>query len=162
MAASLEQGIPWYLLVVCVHILAAVFWTGYVLFWTIMTAVVKHDLNSSQARQVFQLASECKWPPGLIPLSYRLRIPALGWTFFFVLAISGLLILFSQGNTLGQLGWGRFFAGSQGKTMTAKLISVVGLAICQLFLTFQPNSRLPYLGMLLTILVIALSVLLVH
>jgi hypothetical protein len=161
MAATSEQGIPWYLLVVCVHILAAVFWTGYVLFWTIMTAVVKRDLNSSQARQVFQLTSECRWPPGLIPLSYRLRIPALGWTFFFVLVISGVLILFSQGNTVGQLGWGGF-AGSQGKTMTAKLISVVGLAICQLFLSFQPNSRLPSLGMLLTILVIALSVLLVH
>jgi hypothetical protein len=149
--------VSWYLLTVYVHIVATVFWVGYVLFWMIMAGTLTRSMPAPESKRYLQLLQHAAWPPKGLPAPYRFTFPALGWANLAVLVLTGALILQQQGLTLPQL-----VAGTVSPVLLAKLGGVAALCLCQLFLSSQPRVKLMPVNLGLTLGVVVLSVLLVR
>ena len=151
-----------YLLAVYLHILAVVFWVGYILFWAILIGPLARQFKTSEQNQLLARINGTSWPPGSIPIPYRLKLPGLGWTALVILIVTGGFILHSRGVMLPLIISGAPFISRFGQVLAAKLVLVIGLATGQLLLTYRPSSRLIYLELLTTLLIVGLSVLLVR
>ena len=152
----------WYLLTVYAHILLAVFWIGYALFWTIMIGSLKHNVDVPESARLLRLINRSPWPPTVIPVPYRMTFPGLGWAALLLLVATGILILNARGVLLQHIASGELFAGPFGWTLGTKLILVIALLICQLLLSYRPAPAVIYLNMLVALFVVILSVSLVH
>ena len=151
-----------YLLAVYIHVLATLFWIGYVLFWAILIGPLARQFKGPELAQLLKRLNKSSWPPGLVPTPYRLKLSGLGWVPLVVLIITGVFILRYRGMTLNFVASGGLFLSSFGQVLIAKLVFLVGLAIGQLLITYRPSPRLIYLELLTTISIVALSVLLVR
>lgn len=149
-----------YLLVVYVHLLVAVLWGGYILFWALILRRPGSGLEALRSATFIRLLKHTPWPPASLPVPYRIRFPGLGWGALAVLAATGLFMLYAQG-AISQTAIARELVFSTyGRTLSVKLILVVALAACQLCLIRKPAQRWAHLGLIATVLIIALSVLL--
>ena len=76
-----------YLLAVYIHVLATMFWIGYVLFWAILIGPLARQFKRPELAQLLKRLNESSWPPGLVPTPYRLKLSGLGWVPLVVLII---------------------------------------------------------------------------
>ena len=151
-----------YLLAVYMHVLATIFWVGYILFWAILIGPLASQFKGPELARVLKRLNGCSWPPGLVPIPYRLKLPGLGWTPLVILVTTGVFILYYRGMTLQSFFSGGGLLSYFGQVLTAKLVLLVGLIIGQSLLVCRPSPRLVYLELLTTVLMVALSVLLVR
>lgn len=149
-----------YLLVVYVHLLVAVFWVGYILFWALILRRPIHGLDALRSATFIRLLHRTPWPPASLPVPYRVRFPGLGWGALAVLGATGLFILYAHA-VMSQTAMARELVLSPyGRTLGAKLVLVVALAVCQFFLIKKLTQQWAYLGLIATVFILALSVLL--
>lgn len=142
----------WELLVVYAHVVAAVFWVGQALFWTIVIGSL-HAVGSSERGRLLGLMNQSPWPPAPIPAPFRVRFRDLGWAILVVLAATGVLILVLRpGADAGAM------ATSIDSAMAMKLAGVAVLVVFQLWWRVHPRPALAYLSMVLSLVVVALSV----
>jgi uncharacterized membrane protein len=151
-----------YLIAVYLHIIATVLWVGYLLFWAILIGPLTRKLKAPELTQLLACLNESSWPPALVPVSYRLKLPELGWAALVFLAITGGFMLHYRGVTLQSILTGGFFLGRFGQVLAIKLVLMVGLAIGHLLLARRPSPRVVYLELLATVAVVGLSVALVR
>lgn len=153
---------PIYLLAIYLHIIATVCWVGYTLFWAILIGQLARQFKTTELIELLKRINESSWPPALVSVPYRLKLPGLGWSALIILLITGVFILHYRGVTLQFIISGGLFLNGFGQMLAAKLVLLVGLAIGQLLITYRPSPRLIYLELLMTLSMVGLSVLLVH
>ncbi len=149
-----------YLLVVYVHLLAAVLWVGYILFWALILRRPSRGLDALRSAIFIRLLHRTPWPPTSLPVPYRVRFPGLGWGALAVLGATGLFMLYAQGGIAQRPIARELLFSPYGRTLSVKLIMVVALAACQLVLIKKPTQRWAHLGLIATVFIIALSALL--
>ncbi len=149
-----------YLLTVYVHIMCAVLWTGYSLFWAVIAGPVVREFGPSESTRLFRRLSDAPWPPPQIPVPVRLRFSGVGWTLLVLFAATGVLAAHHQGGTLERILSGAFFREPFGALLAVKLLFVAGLFLLQLRLTRRPTPRIFYLNLAAGVTVVALSVIL--
>jgi uncharacterized membrane protein len=152
----------WYLLTAYVHIMAAVFWVGYALFWTIMVGSLRQRFDNSESSRLLQLINQAPWPPASVPFPFYVKFSGLGWAALGILSITGIFLLHFRSDALQQILSGEFLLSSFGQTFAVKLTLVIALLLCQLLLAYRPAPRVISLNMWLTLLISVLSVLLLH
>jgi putative copper resistance protein D len=121
-----------YLLSVYLHIVAAIFWLGGMLFLAVVALPAVRQLDNPAARARL-----------LMVVGRRFR--NYGW-----LAI-GVLLITGVGNTLGRwglgvLGSGAFWSSATGRIFTAKLVLVAGMIVLSAVHDFALGPRLTALG----------------
>jgi uncharacterized membrane protein len=151
-----------YLLAVYLHMIATVFWVGYILFWVILVGSRVRQLKTPELAQLLTRVNESSWPPILMFLPYHLKLRALGWCTLVVLFLTGGFILYYRGLTFQSIISGELYLVKFGQVLVAKFVLLIGLAIVQLLVTYRPSPRLIYLQLLTTLSMIGLSVLLVR
>jgi uncharacterized membrane protein len=151
-----------YLLAVYLHIIATVLWVGYILFWVILIGPLVRQFKNPELTQLLTRLNESSWPPALAPVSYRIKLPGLGWITLIILFITGGFVLHYRGVTLQSIIVEGLLLSRFGQVLAAKLVLLVGLAIGQLLLTYRPSRRLIYLELLMTLSIVGLSILLVR
>ena len=149
-----------YLLSIYVHIMCAVLWTGYLLFWAVIAGPVAQEFGPSESTRLFRRLSNTPWPPPQIPVPVRLRFSGVGWTLLAVFAATGALAAHHKGATLQRILSGEFFHEPFGALLTVKVLLVAGLCFLQLRLTRRPTPRLFYWNLAAGVTVVALSVIL--
>jgi len=150
----------WSLLIVYVHIMNAVLWIGYLLFWTIIARPVTQEFGPSEATRVFHLINNTPWPPPKIPAPFRLRFSGVGWALLVVFVVTGVLAAYDKGATPQRILSGEVFREAFGILLAVKLLLFAGLIILQFRLSHKPAPGLFYLNMAVGVTVVALSVLL--
>jgi uncharacterized membrane protein len=148
------------LLLVYVHIMAAVLWTGYLLFWAIIAKPVAQELGPSESTRLFRRLRDTPWPPPQIPVPVRLRFSGVGWALLVVFLVTGLLTAHDKGATLQRILSGQLFQETFGILLAVKLLLFAGLVILQLLSHHAPTPRLFYLNMAAGVSVVALSIVL--
>jgi hypothetical protein len=141
------------LLILYAHILAAVFWVGHALFWTIVIGSLQ-PAQEPDGPKLFGYMSHAGWPPAGIPAPFRVRFQDLGWAFLVVLAATGALIVALRPAGGGQ---GGLHAAPLGPAMSAKLVGVAALVGLQAWWRYRPRPALAYLTMGIGLIVVALS-----
>jgi hypothetical protein len=135
----------WYLVLVVLHVLAAVVWFGHMFFWSLIAGFVT---KSIEPRETGQLVRELGLAWG-----------GFGWPALFVLGVTGVLLIVVSDVTLEHVLSGEFLQDPVGRAMTLKLSLVGGMVLYQWFVGHKPAPRLIYLNMAAALMVIALSVL---
>lgn len=74
------------------HLVAAVFVVGYLLFWTIMALALGRDRAPAEVERHLAVAAAARWPHVLIPWHLRLPLPVAGWLLLVLAVGSGLLV----------------------------------------------------------------------
>jgi hypothetical protein len=152
----------WYLLAVSLHIVVAVLWTGYILFWGIVIRPLSQPSALPPAADILPMINRSIWPPALIPTPCRLRFPWLGWLALLMLGVTGVYILYARGVSLEYVMSGALFGSPFGRIIAGKLLLVIGLVIGQLLISSRPAPSQVYSTLVLTLAVMVLSALLVH
>ena len=62
-----------YLLLVYIHILAAVCWVGYTLFWFMMIPPLRKDFDEKTSDELLRATTDITWPPISLPLLFRIK-----------------------------------------------------------------------------------------
>jgi hypothetical protein len=150
----------WSLLIVYVHIMSAVLWIGYLLFWTLIARPVTQEFGPSKATRVFHLISNTHWPPPKIPAPFRLRFSGVGWALLIVFVVTGVLTAYDKGGTPQRILSGEILREAFGMLLAVKLLLFVGLLSLQFRLSRKPTQGLFYLNMAVGVTVVALSVIL--
>lgn len=151
-----------YLLAVYIHILAAVLWVGYVLFWTILIGPLRQKFEPTESARLAKFMNQAAWPPAIIPVPYRLQFWALGWLFLLVMIASGGFLLYARGLTTAMHGSEGLFSHPFGQPLAAKLGLVLGVMVCQVLLSFRTTPTVIYLCFVLSLSIVALSIFLVR
>jgi len=130
----------WYLSAVFVHIMCAILWIGYVLFWLIITRPIERRFDSAESSRILGLVNHAEWPPRMIPSPVRLRFSQVAWVFLVVLALTGTVMAVHRGVTGTELLSGAFLHARFGQILTAKLAVVVLVVALQLRLARRPGT----------------------
>jgi len=150
----------WSLLIVYVHMMSAVLWIGYLLFWTIIARPVAQEFGPAEATRVFHLIGNTHWPPPKIPAPFRLRFAGVGWALLIVFLVTGVLRAHAEGATLQRVLTGELFREAFGELLAIKLMLFTLLVFLQLRLSRNPAPGLFYLNMAAGVAVVGLSVIL--
>jgi len=90
----------WTYIVIYAHLVGAVFFVGYFLFWALLTNATWREHPGEKAKELLQQARSASWPlPGYQP-SLRL----IGWLLVVFLVITGVLAILSGASAAGSLG----------------------------------------------------------
>jgi hypothetical protein len=135
------------LLAVYAHIMAAVFWVGHALFWTIVIGALPAADPPDGARLV-ALLNRSSWPPVGIPARVRIPFRQIGWAILIGLVVTGAVLLSLRAANAGRVG----------PAMGTKLAAVAALVALQLRWRHRPRPTLAYLIMALSLAVVAISV----
>ena len=112
------------------HIIAAIFWIGGMLFLTLVIAPFLKEIEDPKERsRIYQVVGT--------------RFRFWGWIAIVLLLVTGPLNLHLMGIPLGRLFDGSFYEGSYGRTLITKL-SFVTLIVTTSFLhdfVFGPRAR---------------------
>lgn len=130
------------LLVDYVHLVAAVAFVGYTLFWAVIAVSLERRFDRAEAARLLRAVRASRWPNVAVPPAARLPLPLLGWGFLLVLGVTGA--------SLGIRGGGVF---------SAKLALVALLVVAQAALTAKPGRGLALANLAAALAVVGLSAL---
>lgn len=89
----------WSFVVVYAHVVGAVFFVGYFLFWALLTTATWREFSGTAAERLLQAARAAAWPlPG-----YKLSLPLIGWLLLIFMVGSGVLVIVSGTPVTGSL-----------------------------------------------------------
>lgn len=139
-----------YQLAALAHLVAAIFVTGYALFWAIMALALRRTLPAAETDAHLATVAAARWPHVAVPWRWRLPLPTLGWLLVAAAVLSGLLV--------GALGGQR----ELGLAFWLKLLALAGVIGVHLTLARRPRPLPAWLGLPLVLCVLVLSVPLVR
>lgn len=135
----------WFLLVVVLHVLAALVWFGHMFFWSLFAGFATKSIDPPE------VAAEVR--------RFGLRGGGFGWPALAVLITTGVVIVIHSGITARHIVAGEFLLDPVGRVMAVKLALVACMILYQWRVGHRPAPRLIYLNMLAALAVIALSIL---
>lgn len=134
-----------YLILVVVHVFAALVWFGHMFFWSLVAGFVTKSLE----------------PPGTARMVREAGLAwgGFGWPSLVVLIVTGVALM-----AMGDLGLHHFTSGGflqepLGRVVALKLALVSGMVAYQWFVGHRPAPRLIYLNMCAAVMIVALSIL---
>lgn len=133
-----------YQFVAFLHLVGAVLLTGYLLFWAIMGLALDRRFAPDEVARYLDTVAASRWPHVLVPWHLRLPWPMVGWAMIAFMVLSGLVLL-----AIGPVGLDGI--------MLMKLALVAGLLAVHHLLARRPRPPLAYAGLVLGLLVVALS-----
>ncbi|UCF94173.1 MAG: hypothetical protein JSW39_08445, partial [Desulfobacterales bacterium] len=122
-----------YLILVYLHILAAICWIGFTLFWFLMVPPLRTDVNRKGNGDLIHQLEASKWPPSGIPSPVRLDFLYLGWSFLLASIITGIVLLYLRGFTVQEITTGKIFSDGLGRLGIGKVFLVAVVALIELF-----------------------------
>jgi hypothetical protein len=137
----------WLLSIAYIHLVAGVLLTGYALFWAMLALSLARDSDTPKVDRLLGVTLGARWPHVGVPVSLRLPLPLVGWTFLVATALTGVLLLA-----------GVPFSGM----LLGKLLLFAILLGSQLLLTLRPTPARAYVNLAVVVLIVAASALLRH
>lgn len=150
-----------YFIFVYIHILSAILWVGYTLYWFLVIPPLKNEFNRKVGNNLINQIDYSEWPPGSITGPLRLTFSGLGLICIATLIASGLVLLYLRGFTLHEFSSGHIFMNSLGLLGIGKL-SLVAIMLFVEFFVRERSVKQARLVFLMTLLIVGLSVLLVR
>ncbi len=135
----------WYLLLVILHVSAALIWFGHMFFWSLVAGFATKTIEPPEKRQLIR--------------DIGTRWGGFGWPSLFVLIVTGVAMIAANGITVHHVVSGEFMTEPIGRVMALKITIVAGMVGYQWFVGHKPAPRLIYVNMMAAALVIGLSVL---
>ena len=135
----------WYLIVVVLHVLAALLWFGHMFFWSLVAGFATKGIE----------------PPDVAAKVRKigLRGGGFGWPALGVLFATGIVIVAHSGISVRHVATGEFLGDPVGRVMALKIALVGCMVLYQWRVGHRPAPRLIYLNMLVALAVIVLSIL---
>lgn len=90
----------WYVIVLYFHLVGAVIFIGYVLYWVIMAISLHRVKSPSDVSSLMRTLAESRWPHVFVPFEWRITLPMLGLVICGFLLASGLALMASYGVSL--------------------------------------------------------------
>ncbi len=143
-----------------VHLVAAVVFAGYALFWLVMAFALRDEGGELDAGETLSLIGRSRWPPVAVPKAARIPIVGLGWVLVLFMVASGFLLLHARGIGSAELGSGAFWSRPFGLAIAAKAILLLLFAATHARLAMRPTPRAALLGAILVALIVCASALL--
>lgn len=146
---------------VYIHILAAICWLGYTLFWFMLVPPLRKKFDEKTGTDLLLKTTEAKWPPIALPDFFRVKCINSGWYFLGCLIVSGFVLLYLRGFNMEEITTGKLFRDRLGLLGIAKVGLVAIMMYIQFFIRKRSinQARLVFWGSLL---VISISILLVR
>jgi len=138
--------LSYYRLIVYAHILAAIFFTGYLLFWVTTVGPIGKRLDRIRGARIID--------------EMRLKFSGLGWSALAVLVLTGSYLTSHRIGGFGELLSWQFFSTSFGQLLGVKLFLVLVLLIHEMFI--GAKAAVVRIGFTCALLVVGLSVLIVR
>lgn len=142
-----------YLVLMYVHLATAVLYVGYFLFWGIMARGLATATALDPGPRYLDLIHHAAWPPEGVPTPVRVPLHVLGWVFYVVLVVSGVLVL-AQGDPGPTATFG---VGGAHWIRGAKIVLVGLLGLVHLRQLRSASERLIYVGGAALVAVVILS-----
>ena len=137
----------WTFVVVYAHVVGAVLFVGYFLFWALITTATWREFSGSGAARLLQAARTAAWPlPG-----YKLSLPLIGWLLLIFMAGSGVLVIMSDASVAGSFSTETIHALRGVKTLL-----LVALVACMPRLGAS-RAPLAVLSLVLVLSIVAVS-----
>jgi len=137
----------WTFVIIYAHLVGAVLFVGYFLFWALITAATWREASGDDAKRLLQTARAASWPlPGYQP-SLRL----IGWLLLVFAVTTGVLAILFGSSIVGSLGTETVHALRGIKAML-----LIVLAACMLRLGAS-RAPLAWLSLALALLIVAIS-----
>jgi hypothetical protein len=149
-----------YLIGSWLHLVTAILLVGNALFWVVMTTGVCRSGDPAESARLLGVVNSARWPHVIVPRALRLPFPALAWTFLIVLGVTGVLLLRSDGGTLGAAVREGAAEDRFGGLMRVKLALLGLLVLGQVQVTLQPRRWLAFVNGGVVLAIVAASVLL--
>lgn len=131
-----------YLVAVYAHLVAAVLYVGYFLFWVIMARGLATTRELEDADTYMERIHRAHWPPEGMPGLVRLPFHGLGWVFWVALIASGGLVVALVHPERAASPE----AGGSGWILGAKILLVGVLGLVHAGQLRGPSARLGYFG----------------
>ncbi|MCS6780257.1 MAG: hypothetical protein NZ555_11215 [Geminicoccaceae bacterium] len=132
------------------HLVVAIFFVGYLLFWAILALALGRDRGPAEVERHLAVAAAARWPHVLVPWKLRLPLPVVGWLLLALAVGSGVLAGAASGSShLGFAFW-------------LKLAAVGLLFAVHLPLARRPRALWAWVALPVALLVVVLSVPLVR
>jgi hypothetical protein len=151
-----------YLVAVYLHILANLFWVGYILFWSILVSPLARHHETEEVTYLLRQLNDSSWPPDSVSSLYRLKLYNLGWATLVLLLITGIFILYFRGVTLQSMILEGEIFSRVGLVLVVKSTLFVSISALHFLFSYRPSRLLIYLELLITVLIIGISILLVR
>jgi hypothetical protein len=151
-----------YLLAVYLHMIATVFWVGYILFWVILITPLARQFKPPEITRLLRCVNESSWPSVPLRVHFHFKLHELACYTLLVLFFTGGVILHYRGVTLQSIISGELFLTKFGLVLVAKLILFGGLGIGHFKFVYRPSRRLIYFELLTTLSIVGLAVLLIR
>lgn len=150
-----------YLILVYVHLLCAIFWVGYTLYWFYVVSPLHKEPDERRGKEIIQLIDRAVWPPPSLPSPIRLSFSSLGAVSIAVLVLTGFGMLFLRGFTLHDITSGHLFQDGLGRLGLTKVF----LVAVMVFVEYSSKQRTVLQSRIvfsLALLIAGMSVLLVR
>lgn len=144
------------------HMLGAIVFVGYSLFWGIMAFALGRRVDGTRRLEYLTMIRATRWPPGGIPEWGRIPLLGLGWLFLLLMFITGIILLSPGGVRMEAITTAIAGGGRLGQLFTVKMILVGLICIGQLMLSFRLASGTMYAMLAGALCVTGVSALLVH
>jgi len=141
-----------YLLVVYVHVVAAVLLVGCALYFTVVALAARGEERG--AEPLLLAVARADFPPRGLSAPLRVSFVGLGWLLLAGMGASGAALLLLDGGTADVAR-----GGVPGVNLATKLILFALLLGAQLLLTARPSPRAAHLVTLLLLAIAGLSAL---
>lgn len=150
-----------YFIFVFIHILSAICWTGYTLYWFFIISPIKKEFDNNTGKNLIRQVTNAKWPPGTKSVPLKLSIAGLGWICIAALICTGFVMLFVRGFTIKEIASGQIFFEGLGLLGIGKLFLVTIMLYLEFFVKERSvvQSRIVFL---LTLFIAGISVMLVR
>jgi len=135
----------WHLVLVTLHVTAALVWFGHMFFWSLVAGFATKSIEPPET--------------SLLVREVGLKWGGFGWPSLFVLVVTGIWMSALNGITMHHVLAGEFLHEPLGRVMAAKLTIVGGMIGYQWFVGHKPAPKLIYVNMLAATAVIILSIL---
>jgi putative copper export protein len=150
-----------YILFAYIHIISAICWIGFILFWFLVLPPLAKANGQEIGHETIPQLEDTPWPPQGLPGPVRIKFLRLGLLFITVLALSGGVLLILRGFSIQEITSGHIFQSSLGLIGLVKIILVALVA----FLALRSRTRTVIqisTAFLLSLIIVAISVLLVR
>jgi hypothetical protein len=137
----------WTFVVVYAHLVGAVLFVGYFLFWALLTSATWREFSGSGAEQLLRAARAAAWPfPG-----YKPNLALIGWLLLAFVVASGVLLIMSGASVPGS-----FSTLTIHVLRVVKALLLVALVVCMPRLGAS-RARLASFSLVLVLLIVAIS-----
>ena len=144
-----------------IHIVSAICWVGFILFWFLVLPPLTRSNGNEGSRENIQRLEAAPWPPPGLPGPVRIHFLHLGLLFMAALAVSGGVLLYLRGFTIQEITSGNIFKDGLGLVGLIKVMMAAAIA----WLTWRRWNRKALqitAAFILTLVVISISVILIR